>query len=111
MQLNTQAIFFIYEYFRLNQLLISYFESNKKKQHSGVTMAGVNLDVKNSTDISIKPNEVGLSGNEVLAQYFDSFFDCHKDYLLQWPFFAKYFKNSKGLLRKELKEPARAQKS
>lgn len=70
--------------------LISYFESNKKKQHSGVTMAGVNLDVKNSTDIIITPKEIKSPGNKVFETYFHALYSCFQDYVKEWPFLTSF---------------------
>ena len=66
--------------------LIVYFETKKEKQNIGATSGGIELSVKNSMDISIAPNELNLSGNELFKAYIDGLFKCYKDYLLQWPF-------------------------
>ena len=66
--------------------LMDYFESHQGKQKKGTSGAGMNLGYKNSTDISISPNEISLPGNEVFEEYFKSLFDCHKDYIAQFPF-------------------------
>ena len=52
--------------------LVDYFESHQGKQKKGVSAAGINLGYKNSTDISILPNEISLPGNEVFEEYFKS---------------------------------------
>jgi prolyl 4-hydroxylase len=66
--------------------LINYFEAHSYSQRDGRTDGGINRDIKNSKDISIKPNEIALEGNEILRQYFDQLYSCYKDYLVQWPF-------------------------
>ena len=68
--------------------LIDYFELHQGKQKKGVIEFGLDLDIKNSVDITILPNEINSPGNEVFNKYFQSLFDCHKDYLAQWTFFA-----------------------
>jgi len=73
--------------------LIDYFELHQGKQKRGVIEFGLDLDTKNSVDITILPNEVNLPGNEVFSKYFQNLFDCHKDYLAQWPFFATLAEN------------------
>ncbi len=73
--------------------LIAYFELHRGKQKKGIAGAGLNLDEKNSDDISIAPNEINFPGNEVFIKYFHSLFSCHKDYLAQWPFLATFAKN------------------
>ena len=52
--------------------LVTYFELNQNKQNRGSTVSGVNLDVKNSMDITISPKEIKLPGNEVFEKYFKS---------------------------------------
>ena len=66
--------------------LISYFELNIPKQKSGVVGSGLNLDIKDSVDINIKPKEIILPGNEVFKLYFDQLFECYKNYIEEWPF-------------------------
>ena len=66
--------------------LIDYFEEHKVDQNSGQTSAGLDLNMKNSTDIAISPNQINSPGNEVFNKYFQSLFECHKDFLSQWPF-------------------------
>ncbi len=73
--------------------LIAYFESNKKKQKKGVTAGGINLDDKNSTDITIAPRDIKLPGNEIFVEYFHNLFSCYEDYLSQWPFLATFANN------------------
>ena len=73
--------------------LMDYFESHQGKQKKGTSGAGMNLGYKNSTDISVSPNEISLPGNEVFEEYFKSLFDCHKDYITQWPFLEVFAKN------------------
>ena len=73
--------------------LIDYFELHKEKQKRGVTSGGTNIDSKKSTDISVAPNEINVPGNEVFKEYFRSLFDCHKDYLAQWPFLSGFAGN------------------
>jgi hypothetical protein len=66
--------------------LISYFELNKNKQEEGSVGSGVNLDAKNSTDITIHPKDIKLPGNEVFENYFHHLFSCYKEYVSEWPF-------------------------
>lgn len=66
--------------------IITYFEKNKGQQSKGVSDQGVNLESKNSIDITISPNELNRAGNEVFKSYFESLFDCYQDYVAQWPF-------------------------
>ncbi len=73
--------------------LIDYFELHQGKQKRGVIEFGLDLDTKNSVDITILPNEFKSPGNEVFNKYFQSLFDCHKDYLAQWTFLATLAEN------------------
>ena len=66
--------------------LISYFELNLAKQKSGVLSGGLNLDKKDSIDITIKPKEIILPGNEAFKAYFDQLFECYKNYIEDWTF-------------------------
>ena len=73
--------------------LIDYFELNKNKQKQGVTGDGINLDVKNSTDIKIKPKDMKLPGNEIFEEYFHNLYSCYQDYVTEWPFLATFAKD------------------
>ena len=73
--------------------LMDYFETNHGKQKKGSTASGMNLGYKNSTDISVSPNEISLPGNEIFEDYFKGLFECHKDYIAQWPFLEKFAEN------------------
>ena len=66
--------------------LIAYFELNKNKQKKGVTGIEINLDNKNSTDITIHPKDIKLPGNEMFEKYFNELFSCYQDYVIEWPF-------------------------
>jgi len=66
--------------------LITYFELNLLKQKSGIAAGGLNLDIKDSVDISINPKEIILPGNEMFKSYFDQLFECYKNYVEEWTF-------------------------
>ncbi len=69
--------------------LISYFELNLAKQKSGVLSGGLNLDKKDSIDITIKPKDIILPGNEAFKAYFDQLLECYKNYVEEWTFLDK----------------------
>ena len=69
--------------------LISYFELNRTKQKSGAVGSGVNLEIKDSIDMTIKPKEIILPGNEAFKLYFDQLFECYKNYVEEWTFLEK----------------------
>ena len=83
--------------------LITYFESNRNKQKIGVSVEGENLDIKNSVDISISPNEVKLPGNEVFDKYFSNLFSCYQEYATKWPFLTKFI--DEFALRRAVQSP------
>ena len=66
--------------------IINYFELNFSRQSKGKTGNRVNSNIKDSMDITIKPNEINLPGNEVFRIYFEKLFECYKDYVHEWPF-------------------------
>ena len=74
------------EPFSICEDLINYFELNLAKQTKGRTGGGVNPNKKDSIDITIKPKEIILPGNEVFKAYFDELFECYKNYVEEWAF-------------------------
>ena len=74
------------EPFSICEDLISYFELNLAKQKKGSTFSGINPNIKDSSDILIKPKEIILPGNEAFKAYFDELFECYKNYVEEWPF-------------------------
>ena len=66
--------------------LISYFKLNLAKQMKGRSTTGVNPNVKDTIDITIKPKEIILPGNEAFKAYFEELFECYKNYIEEWPF-------------------------
>ena len=66
--------------------LIDYFELNKANQEKGVTATGLNTAIKDSIDIVITPKEILLPENKIFKKYFEILFECHTDYISQWPF-------------------------
>lgn len=73
--------------------LISYFENNVSKQKQGVTGAGLNREMKDSSAITIHPNEIGSHGNEIFESYFRQLFSCYQDYANEWPFLTTFADN------------------
>ena len=69
--------------------LISYFELNIPKQKSGEVGSGLNLDIKDSVDMTINPKDIILPGNEAFKRYFDQLFECYKNYVEEWTFLNK----------------------
>ena len=69
--------------------LIDYFEKNIHKQKKGVSYSGVNIEKKDSIDITIRPKEIFLPENQIFKQYFKQLFLCHEDYISTWTFIKK----------------------
>jgi len=70
----------------ISDKIINYFELNIPKQRKGTAGSRINTDIKDTTDISIEPKDLLLPGNEIFNDYFNLLFECHKDYISQWPF-------------------------
>ena len=66
--------------------IITYFESNQGKQLRGRIGGGVNLQAKNSVDLTMSPKDLMLPDNKIFEAYFHALFDCYQDYRIQWPF-------------------------
>jgi len=66
--------------------LVSFFETHRGYQTQGRTAGGLNLESKNSIDLSIRPRDLKLADHKPVRDYIDALFSCHKDYLEQWPF-------------------------
>ncbi len=66
--------------------IVAYYEKNKQKQCQGVTSEGLNLATKDRRDITLTPHKLNLPENEIYKIYFQSLFECYKDYNIQWPF-------------------------
>ena len=66
--------------------LIKFFESHPENQTQGKTAGGLNLDSKNSTDLTIRPRELEQEDHKAVRDYLDLLMACHQDYLTQWPF-------------------------
>ena len=69
--------------------IIAYYEKNKQKQTQGVTTKGINLATKDRRDLALTPQELKLPENEIYKIYFQSLFECYKDYNFQWPFLSE----------------------
>ena len=69
--------------------LIGFFDARQASQRKGLTGKGLDLESKDTVDLTILPNDVQLPENEILRRYFEALDACYKDYLQQWPFFSK----------------------
>jgi len=68
--------------------LIDFFEAHREKQTRGKTAGGLNPEAKLSTDLSIRPRDLEREDHRPVRAYIDALFQCHLDYLTQWPFLA-----------------------
>jgi len=66
--------------------LIAFFDAHPEHQTQGKTAGGLNLESKNSTDLTIRPHELSQPGHESVKAYLEQLFACHQDYIQQWPF-------------------------
>ena len=66
--------------------LINYFEVNIPKQKIGLSAGGLDLNTKDSVDITIYPRDIMLPDNKPFKAYFDELFECYKNYVNEWPF-------------------------
>tara|TARA_B100000579_G_scaffold402271_1_gene385392 strand:- start:193 stop:804 length:612 start_codon:yes stop_codon:yes gene_type:complete len=74
--------------------IIDYFEFHSIQQEEGSTAAGIDTNIKDSIDISIKPKDIIKPGNEVFKEYFDRLYECQADYFEQWPFLKDFIKKT-----------------
>lgn len=74
--------------------LIRFFENQQSRQTQGKTAGGLNLEAKNSTDLSIRPRDLEHPEFQPVMQYLDSLFACHKDYVEQWPFLSTMLRSA-----------------
>ena len=68
------------------QGLIDFFDSHPSMQKLGRGGTGHESAVKKTTDISIEPKDFDKPDFTIFGTYMDRLFECHSDYLLQWPF-------------------------
>ena len=78
----------IIDYFICDEI-VAYYEKNKQKQSQGITSGGMNIATKDRRDITLTPQELNRPENEIYKIYFQSLFECYKDYNLQWPFLSE----------------------
>ena len=66
--------------------IIAHFDANSHRHSAGKVGSGLDLEVKNSFDLTVNPRELRTPNNEVYSRYFDKLYECYQDYLTQWPF-------------------------
>lgn len=66
--------------------LIAHFDANAHRHRAGTVSTGLDLEAKNTLDLTTKPKDLSMPENEVLARYFDKLYICYRDYVAQWPF-------------------------
>ena len=69
----------------LSKEMIKFFNNNKDLQNQGLSGVGVNLEVKNSIDIRIKPDDLKNTKYRIFKDYISKLHECYLDYLIQWP--------------------------
>ena len=68
--------------------LVSFFAAHEEKQEPGQSAGGVNLEAKNSTDITVNPRDLGLPGYKSVKEYINCLYACYEEYLKEFPFLA-----------------------
>ena len=68
--------------------LVSFFAAHEEKQEPGQSDGGVNLEAKNSTDITVNPRDLELPEYKSVKEYMDCLYACYVDYLKEFPFLA-----------------------
>ena len=95
--INLQQIHFIgcwnLENNKLCNDITNFFEDNKNLQKPGVTAQGKNLNVKKTTDITVRPDDLKEAKFEILKQYISELHKCFLDYKEQWPFLKSMLTN------------------
>jgi len=95
--INLQQIHFIgcwnLENNKLCNDITNFFEDNKNLQKQGVTAQGKNLNVKKTTDITVRPDDLKEAKFEILKQYISELHKCFLDYKEQWPFLKSMLTN------------------
>jgi hypothetical protein len=73
--------------------IIDFFEENKSLQILGVTDRGLNLNIKNTTEIRVSPNNLKDTKFKCLNDYIAELYKCYVDYQDQWPFLKNIIQN------------------
>ena len=68
--------------------LVSFFAAHEEKQEPGQSAGGVNLEAKNSTDITVNPRDLELPGYKSVKEYINCLYACYEEYLKEFPFLA-----------------------
>ena len=68
--------------------LVSFFAGHEEKQEPGQSAGGVNLEAKNSTDITVNPRDLELPGYKSVKEYMNCLYACYEEYLKEFPFLA-----------------------
>jgi prolyl 4-hydroxylase len=68
--------------------LVSFFAAHEEKQEPGQSAGGVNLEAKNSTDITVNPRDLELPEYRSVKDYINCLYTCYEDYLKKFPFLA-----------------------
>jgi len=74
--------------------LIEFFEKHQDLQVQGRTAGGLDLDSKNSTDLSIRPRDLQQADYKPVRDYIDALYGCYRDYVEQWPFLKSMMSHS-----------------
>jgi prolyl 4-hydroxylase len=68
--------------------LVSFFAAHEEKQEPGQSAGGVNLEAKNSIDITVNPRDLELPEYKSVKEYINCLYACYEEYLREFPFLA-----------------------
>lgn len=71
--------------------LVDFFESNAPLHRQGRTNRGIDLAVKQATDLVVFPSDLAKPELAPVAAYLRELEACVRDYALQWPHFGEIF--------------------
>ena len=67
--------------------IIAFFEARAPQHFAGRTGQGLDISIKNSTDLTVLPSDLDKPGHEPIASYLRQLEICCRDYAAQWPVF------------------------
>lgn len=71
--------------------LIAFFDRGAARHRQGRTSAGIDLAIKDATDLVIYPNDLEKADFVPVAAYLRELEACMRDYVLQWPHVGEIF--------------------
>ena len=66
--------------------IVDFFDKNKNLHSQGATQSGRNQNLKKTTDIIVRPNDLENLEYKCFKDYISELYKCFIDYQAQWPF-------------------------